>query len=70
MYAAHFAAALAIKSRVPKAPVVALLLGAFVPDFFWIAFGLAGIEPSQGPAFSMIGRTPWPWWCSGPHFSR
>jgi|SRR5579872_1861195 len=51
MYAAHFAAALAIKSRVPKAPTWALVTGAFVPDFFWVAFGLAGIEPSQGPAF-------------------
>lgn len=51
MYAAHFAAGLAIKSRVPQAPTWALLIGAFLPDFFWIAFGLAGIEPSQGPAF-------------------
>src|ERR1700684_409147 len=51
MYAAHFAAGLAIKSRAPQAPTWALLIGAFVPDFFWIAFGLAGVEPSQGPAF-------------------
>jgi hypothetical protein len=51
MYAAHFAAGLAIKGRAPKAPTWALLVGAFVPDFFWIGFGLAGIEPSQGPAF-------------------
>ncbi len=51
MYAAHFAAALAIKSFSPRAPTWALLTGAFLPDLFWIAFGLAGIEPSQGPAF-------------------
>ena len=51
MYAAHFAAALAIKSRIPSAPTWALITGAFLPDFFWIGFGLAGIEPSQGPAF-------------------
>jgi hypothetical protein len=51
MYAAHFAAALAFKSFSPKAPTWALLTGAFLPDLFWIAFGLAGIEPSQGPAF-------------------
>jgi hypothetical protein len=51
MYAAHFAAGLAIKSRAPQAPAWALLTGAFIPDFFWIAFGLAGVEPSQGPAF-------------------
>jgi hypothetical protein len=51
MYAAHFAAGLAIKSYAPKAPTWALLVGAFLPDFFWVAFGLAGIEPSQGTAF-------------------
>jgi len=51
MYAAHFAAGLAIKSSAPKAPTWALLIGAFLPDFAWIALGLAGIEPSQGPAF-------------------
>jgi hypothetical protein len=26
-------------------------VGAFLPDFFWVGFGVAGIEPSQGPAF-------------------
>jgi hypothetical protein len=51
MYAAHFAAALAIKGHARKAPAWALLTGAFLPDFAWVAFGLAGIEPSQGPAF-------------------
>jgi hypothetical protein len=51
MYAAHFAAALAIKSRAPAAPTGALMVGAFVPDFVWVGLGLAGIEPSQGPAF-------------------
>jgi membrane-bound metal-dependent hydrolase YbcI (DUF457 family) len=51
MYAAHFAAALAIKGQAPKVATWALLAGAFLPDFLWIAFGLAGIEPSQGRAF-------------------
>lgn len=51
MYAAHFAAGLAIKSRAPEVPLWILLCGAFVPDFVWVALGLAGIEPSQGPAF-------------------
>lgn len=51
MYAAHFAAGLAIKSHAPAVPTGALLIGAFLPDFFWIGFGLAGIERSQGPAF-------------------
>ena len=36
MYAAHFAAGLAIKGKVEKAPLWALLIGAFVPDFIWI----------------------------------
>lgn len=51
MYAAHFAAALAIKAKGPQAPTWALMAGAFLPDFVWVALGLAGIEPSQGPAF-------------------
>lgn len=51
MYAAHFAAALAIKAKMSKAPTWALMAGAFLPDFVWVALGLAGIEPSQGPAF-------------------
>ncbi len=51
MYAAHFAAGLAIKSRAPQAPTWALLVGAFIPDLVWIGLGLAGVEPSQGPTF-------------------
>jgi hypothetical protein len=51
MYAAHFAAALAVKGQAPKAPAWALLAGVFLPDFAWVALGLAGVEPSQGPAF-------------------
>jgi hypothetical protein len=51
MYAAHFAAGLAIKSRAPAAPTWALMVGVFLPDFVWVALGLAGVEPSQGPAF-------------------
>src|SRR5215470_10956032 len=47
MYAPHFAAALAIKSRVPSAPTWALLIGAFVPDLLWIALARIGIEPAQ-----------------------
>jgi hypothetical protein len=51
MYAAHFAAGLAIKGQVPKVPAWAVMLGVFLPDFAWVALGLAGVEPSQGPAF-------------------
>ncbi|HEY3779056.1 MAG TPA: hypothetical protein VGL35_13470 [Rhizomicrobium sp.] len=47
MYAAHFAAGLAIKSRAPKTPAWALLVGAFVPDLLWIGFSFAGIEPAS-----------------------
>jgi hypothetical protein len=51
MYAAHLAAGLAIKARASKAPTWALMTGAFLPDFIWVALGLGGVEPSQGPAF-------------------
>src|SRR5215467_13221168 len=51
MYAPHFAAALAIKSRAPKAPAWALLTGAFICDFIWIALARAGIEPTQPKVF-------------------
>jgi hypothetical protein len=51
MFAAHFAAALAIKSRVPTAPIWALLSGAFLPDFIWIALANRGVEPTQLPVF-------------------
>jgi len=48
MYAAHLAAGVAIHSRAPKAPPAAILAGAFVPDFLWIVFAVAGLEPA-GP---------------------
>jgi hypothetical protein len=50
MYAAHLAAGLAIKSRVPRAPTWALLGGAFLCDFAWVGLATAGIEPSSPPA--------------------
>lgn len=51
MYAAHFAAGLAIRSHAPKAPTWALLVGAFVPDFLWIGFSGVGLEPANGKMF-------------------
>lgn len=51
MYAAHFAAGLAIRSCAPKAPTWALLVGAFVPDFLWIGFSAVGFEPANGNLF-------------------
>ena len=49
MYAAHFAAGLAIGSRAPRAPIWALLAGCLLPDVVWIVLATSGIEPS-GPA--------------------
>lgn len=51
MTAAHFAAALAIKSRVPEAPTAALIVGAFIPDFVWIALATSGIETTKRELF-------------------
>jgi hypothetical protein len=50
MYAPHFAAALAIKSRTPQAPFWALLIGAFLADLVWIVLARLGVEPTQ-PSF-------------------
>jgi membrane-bound metal-dependent hydrolase YbcI (DUF457 family) len=49
MYAAHFAAGLAIKGRIPRTPTWALMTAIFLPDFFWIVLAWMGIEPTQPP---------------------
>jgi membrane-bound metal-dependent hydrolase YbcI (DUF457 family) len=49
--AAHFAAALAIKSHVPETPTAALIIGAFIPDFLWIALATGGIETTKRELF-------------------
>ena len=51
MFAAHFAAGVAIKSRVPEAPIRPLLVAVFLPDFIWIALGAAGVEPAAPERF-------------------
>jgi hypothetical protein len=51
MYAAHFAAALAIKGRAPEAPAWALITAAFLPDAVWITLAGAGIEPTGPTTF-------------------
>jgi hypothetical protein len=51
MFAAHFAAALTIKSRAPQAPAWALLTGAFVPDLLWITLAALGVEPTARAVF-------------------
>jgi hypothetical protein len=49
MYAAHFAASLAVKGRAPRAPLWALVTAAFLPDFVWIVLARAGVEPELPP---------------------
>lgn len=58
MYAAHFASALALKAREPRAPTWALLVGVGVLDLLFGPFVLAGIErvsltPGISPGFSL-----------------
>jgi hypothetical protein len=49
MYAAHFAAGLAVKGRVPKAPTSALMTAVFLPDLIWVALARSGVEPEYPP---------------------
>jgi hypothetical protein len=49
MYAAHFAAGLAVKARVPRAPTWALMTAVFLPDLLWVVLARAGIEPEYPP---------------------
>jgi hypothetical protein len=51
MFAAHLAAGLAIKAAQQRAPMWAVLTGAFLPDLFWIGFAGAGIEPPGDAVF-------------------
>jgi hypothetical protein len=51
VYAPHFAAALAIRSRVPRAPLWALLTGAFLPDLLWIVLSRIGTESADSTTF-------------------
>lgn len=44
MYAAHFAAGLALKGRAPRVPMMAFLIGAFVLDILWIAFDVLDVD--------------------------
>jgi hypothetical protein len=51
MFAAHFAAGVAIKSQVPETPIRPLLAAVFLPDFVWIVLAGLGIEPSAPDRF-------------------
>jgi hypothetical protein len=58
VYAGHFAAALAIKAKEPRAPTWALLLGVGLVDVLFGLFVLVGIEratmtPGQSPGFRL-----------------
>ena len=44
MYAAHFAAALAIKTAQPRTPMTPLMGAAFLPDLLWLGLSLDGLE--------------------------
>lgn len=44
MFAAHFAAGLALKGRAPRAPLIALILGAFVLDGLWVVLSVLRID--------------------------
>jgi hypothetical protein len=63
MYAGHFAAALAIKAKEPRAPTWALLLGVGFLDVLFGIFVMLGIEkvrmtPGVAPGFS-LDRIDW-----------
>ncbi len=51
MFAAHFAVGLAVAARARRAPMSAVLAGAFLPDLVWIGLATAGVEPSAPSAF-------------------
>ena len=58
MYAGHFAAALALKAREPRAPTWGLLIGVGILDILFGPFVLIGIEqvsltPGISPGFSL-----------------
>jgi membrane-bound metal-dependent hydrolase YbcI (DUF457 family) len=63
MYAGHFAAGLALKGRVPRAPTWALLVGVVLIDLAFGAFVLCGVEratvtPGHSPGFR-LDSIPW-----------
>jgi len=58
VYAGHFAAGVALKAKVPRAPTWGILLGVGVLDLLFGPLVLAGIErvsltPGQAPGFSL-----------------
>jgi uncharacterized membrane protein (Fun14 family) len=73
MYAGHFAAGLALRGRARNIPVAAFLIGAFLLDLLWIAFGVLWVDHtprddwSHSLAMGMVWATAFavPFWRSG-----
>jgi hypothetical protein len=51
MYAAHFAAALAINCASPRVPLAAAVTAVFLPDLLWLGLSLSGLEPVGSGVF-------------------
>lgn len=51
MYAPHYAVALATGQYARRAPLWALLTGAFLPDLVWMALARMGVEPADAVNF-------------------
>jgi hypothetical protein len=51
MYAPHYSVALAASPYARRAPLWALLTGAFLPDLVWIFFARIGVEPADATNF-------------------
>jgi len=51
MYAPHYAVALAVSRYSRRAPLSALLVGAFLPDLVWIVLARIGVEPADAVNF-------------------
>jgi uncharacterized membrane protein (Fun14 family) len=73
MYAGHLAAGLALRGRARNIPVAAFLIGAFLLDLLWIAFGVLWVDHtprddwSHSLAMGMVWATAFavPFWRSG-----
>jgi hypothetical protein len=51
MYVPHYSVALAAGPYARRAPLWALLTGAFLPDLVWIVLARAGVEPADAVHF-------------------
>lgn len=58
MYAAHFAAALAVKAAEPRAPTIVLVVLASAPDLLWLGLSAAGPFPAAPHPETVLCVTP------------